>query len=44
GTDARKDLEPLIGGKVFLELHVKVKDDWRDNERILHDLGLSRKR
>lgn len=44
GTDARKDLEPLVGGKVFLELHVKVKDDWRDNERILYDLGLSRKR
>jgi GTP-binding protein Era len=44
GTDARKDLEPLLGGKVFLELHVKVKDDWRDNERILHELGLSRKR
>jgi len=44
GTDARKDLEPLLGGKVFLELHVKVKDAWRDNERILHELGLSRKR
>ncbi len=44
GTDARKDLEPLLGGKVFLELHVKVKDDWRDNERILYELGLSRKR
>lgn len=44
GTDARKDLVPLIGTKVFLELHVKVKDDWRDNERVLHELGLSRKR
>jgi GTP-binding protein Era len=44
GTDARKDLVPLVGTKVFLELHVKVKDDWRDNERVLYELGLSRKR
>jgi GTP-binding protein Era len=38
GTDARKDLEQLIGGKVFLELHVKVKADWRDDDRILRDV------
>jgi GTP-binding protein Era len=44
GTDARKDLVPLVGTKIFLELHVKVKDDWRDNERVLYELGLSRKR
>jgi GTP-binding protein Era len=38
GTDARKDLEQLIGGKVFLELHVKVRADWRDDDRILRDV------
>jgi len=38
GTDARKDLQELLGGKVFLELHVKVKSDWRDDERILDQL------
>ncbi len=38
GTDARKDLQVLLGGKVFLELHVKVKSDWRDDERVLDQL------
>ena len=38
GTDARKDLQPLLGGKVHLELHVKVKSDWRDDARVLDQL------
>ena len=38
GTDARKDLQVLLGGRVFLELHVKVKSDWRDDERVLDQL------
>ncbi len=38
GTDARMDLQRLLGGKVFLELHVKVKSDWRDDERVLDQL------
>jgi GTP-binding protein Era len=38
GTDARKDLESLLGGKVHLELHVKVKADWRDDARVLDQL------
>lgn len=38
GSDARKDLERLLGGKVFLNLHVKVKADWRDDVRILDDI------
>jgi GTP-binding protein Era len=44
GTDARKDLEHMLEGKVFLELHVKVKSDWRDNESILREIGLGPKR
>jgi GTPase len=41
GTAAREELERFFGSKVFLELHVKVKSDWRDDERVLHDLGVS---
>jgi GTPase len=39
GTYARKDIEKLIGKKVFLEMFVKVKKDWRSNERILKGFG-----
>ena len=39
GTDARKDIEKFIESKVFLELHVKVKDNWRDDERMLKHFG-----
>lgn len=41
GTEARKDLEAFFGRKVFLELHVKVKKNWRDDENTLRALGLS---
>jgi GTP-binding protein Era len=39
GTDARKDIERLIGTKVYLQLWVKVKKGWSDNERALQSLG-----
>lgn len=42
GTEARADLMELLQGKVFLDLHVKVKEDWRDDERLLDELGLRR--
>ena len=38
GTLARKDIEELLGRKVFLELHVKVRERWRDNPRFLEEL------
>jgi GTP-binding protein Era len=41
GSEARKDLESFFGRKVFLELHVKVKKNWRDDEETLRALGLS---
>lgn len=41
GTDARKDLEIFLQKKVFLEMHVKVNEDWRDNEKILRRFGYS---
>jgi GTP-binding protein Era len=40
GTEARQDLERLLDGKVHLDLHVKVRHDWRDDERLLDELGL----
>lgn len=39
GQDARLDMEKLFGCKVFLELWVKVKDGWADDERALRSLG-----
>jgi GTPase len=39
GKQARKDIEALLGSKIFLELWVKVKKDWRNQERVLRDLG-----
>jgi GTP-binding protein Era len=39
GTRARKSLEQLMGTRVFLELWVKVQQDWTDDERTLNRLG-----
>lgn len=39
GTLARKDIEEFLGSKVFLELYVKVRPKWRDNETHLKEYG-----
>jgi GTP-binding protein Era len=39
GTEARKNIEGLLNARVYLELWVKVKKDWRDNIHILKELG-----
>ncbi len=39
GEAARKDMETLLGSRIFLELWVKVKKDWRNTEHVLKDLG-----
>lgn len=39
GMEARKDIETLIDTKVYLQLWVKVKSGWSDNERALQSLG-----
>lgn len=39
GMAARKQIENLVGGKVFLELHVSVKKDWTKNPRMMKELG-----
>ena len=38
-TQARKDMELLLGEKVYLEVWVKVKSGWADNESVLRNLG-----
>jgi GTP-binding protein Era len=40
GTEARKELETFFERKIFVELHVKVKKGWRDDEEMLKSLGL----
>lgn len=42
GTEAREELEQFFGTKVFLDLHVKIRAGWRENDRILDELGVTR--
>jgi GTP-binding protein Era len=44
GTEAREDIERFFQCKVFLDLRVKVKPDWRDDEKTLDTLGLPHRR
>lgn len=39
GTEARKDIENLLGSKVFMELWVKVQKDWRNRASQLREYG-----
>lgn len=38
GTEARQELESILGAKVFLDLHVSVHEGWREDERFLGEL------
>ena len=40
GSEARKDIQELVGGKVHLELWVKVREHWTEDPSFLRDLGL----
>jgi GTP-binding protein Era len=40
GTQAREDAEKLLGVKIFLQLWVKVRKGWREDERMLKNLGI----
>ena len=40
GTAARADIEKLLERHVFLNLFVKVREHWRDDERVLDELGI----
>ena len=44
GTAARKQIEAFFERRVYLDLHVKVREDWRQNDRTLDDLGLPKRR
>ncbi len=39
GQDARKDIEWLLGSRVNLQLWIKVKEDWRNRQSVLRELG-----
>jgi GTP-binding protein Era len=39
GAAARQDIEALLGSRIYLDLWVKVKKDWRNQERVLRDFG-----
>ena len=39
GIRARKDIEKFLDAKIYLELFVKVRDKWRDNELFLKEYG-----
>jgi GTP-binding protein Era len=40
GTAAREELERFFSTRVYLDLHVKVRSDWREDDRMLHDMGI----
>jgi GTP-binding protein Era len=43
GTKARRDIERLLGHRVYLELFVKVEEDWRNSPRALSEMGIEEK-
>lgn len=43
GTYSRQDIETLLNQKVYLALWVKVKEDWRDSDFLLNELGYNKK-
>ncbi len=42
-TSARKDIENLLGQKVFLNVFVRVKEEWRNNPTLLNNMGYNKK-
>jgi GTP-binding protein Era len=43
GTSARKELEEFFGTRVFLDLRVKVRAQWREDDRVLDEIGVPRR-
>ena len=43
GTYAREELEQVTGGKVYLNLWVKIKENWRDSDGLVRNLGYNKK-
>ena len=42
GAAARRDIEKLLGHRVYLELFVKVEEGWRDKDKLLDSMGIQR--
>ena len=42
GMRARREIERMIGHRCHLELFVKVEEDWRDQQRLLNEMGITR--
>lgn len=40
GTEARKEIERIVGNQVYLELFVKVRENWRDKPALLREFGI----
>jgi GTP-binding protein Era len=40
GTAAREELERFFSTKVYLDLHVRVKSEWREDDRVLSEIGI----
>ncbi|HEY6362760.1 MAG TPA: GTPase Era, partial [Vicinamibacterales bacterium] len=43
GTAARQEIEKRFDTRVYLDLHVKVKSEWRDDDRLLDEMGIQRR-
>ncbi|MEG1441052.1 MAG: KH domain-containing protein, partial [Oscillospiraceae bacterium] len=39
GSQSRQDIERFLGGKIYLELWVRVKEDWRNKESFISTIG-----
>lgn len=44
GIHARESIEKLLEGKVFLTLWIKIKEDWRNSQSVLNELGYSNRK
>ena len=44
GTEARADLERFFAARLHLDLHVRVRAGWREDERILDEIGVARRK
>ena len=43
GTAARLELERFFGTRVYLDLHVKVKSEWREDDHVLGEIGMGKR-
>ena len=43
GENARKEIEYVLNKKAFLELWVKVKQNWRDSDILVNNMGYNKK-